>query len=158
LRLWDFALAVYARPGVEAACLTLQDEHHQSVSLLLWRLWALGRPLDAATLESALAFTRNWESRTVVPLRTVRRALAAPAPPVAEASRSSLREAVKAVELCAERALLEGLEALTPPGEAPGGGVHALAQLARMWSGPAPAGLLSHLADAAASVTGCRIA
>ncbi len=155
MRLWDFALAVYGRPGVEAACLALQDAHGQCVPLLLWRAWALDRPLDPSALTSAVRLARDWQVRVVAPLRAVRRDLAAQAPPIVDADRRSLRDAVKASELAAERALLVGLEALTPPGETPrGAAVDALAELAQTWSAPAPIALLSHLAAAAASVTG----
>ena len=159
MTLWDFALSLYARPGVEAACLTLQDDHDQSVPLLLWRLWARGRRVDASTLGSAVALARDWDQRVVAPLRTVRRGLAAPAPPIADAARLSLRETVKASELAAERLLLESLETLTPNDVAKGKtAIDALAELAEVWSPHAPIALLTHLAAAAASVTGCRIA
>ena len=159
MSLWDFALSLYARPGVEAACLTLQDDHAQCVPLLLWRLWALDRPVDAATLGSAVALARDWDERVVTPLRTIRRGLAAPAPPIADAARLSLREAVKASELAAERVLLESLETLTPKDEADGkAAIDALTELAEAWSEPAPIMLVTYLAAAAASVTGCRIA
>ena len=72
--LWDFALTLYARPGVQAAGLTLQDEHGQSVPLLIWRLWANDRRVDAATLRAAAGLACDWEARVVAPLRTVRRA------------------------------------------------------------------------------------
>ena len=44
-QLWNWALKAYARPGVEAACMALQDEHgpqppapHQLV-VTVWPLW-----------------------------------------------------------------------------------------------------------------------
>jgi uncharacterized protein (TIGR02444 family) len=159
LNLWDFALTLYARPGVEAACMALQDDHDQNVPLLLWRLWALGRRVDATTLGSAVALARDWDERVVAALRTVRRRLTAPAPAIADAGRLSLRETVKASEIAAERLLLESLEMLTPKDETRGKtGIDALRELVAAWSRPAPLMLLSHLAAAAASVTGCRIA
>ena len=155
MSLWDYALTLYARPGVQAAGLTLQDEHAQSVPLLIWRLWANDRRVDAATLRAAAGLAREWEARVVAPLRTVRRRLAAPAAPVADGPRLLLRETVKASELAAERVLLDGLEALTPAdpavGKAP---IDALAEAVEAWASPAPIALLSLLAAAAASVTG----
>jgi len=157
--LWDFAVSLYARPGVEAACLALQDDHGQCAPLLLWRLWALDRTLDAATLRSAVVLARDWDKRVVAPLRSVRRGLAAPIPPIADAPRLSLRESVKASELAAERALLESLETLTSTDQTGGkAAIDALVELAEAWSPPAPIMLLTDLADSAASVTGCRIA
>jgi uncharacterized protein (TIGR02444 family) len=153
--LWDFALWLYARPGVEAACLALQDAHDQCVSLLLWRLWALDRRLDAATLASAVALARDWETRVAAPLRSVRRSLAAPAPPIADAARMSLRADVEAGELAAERGLLDGLEALTSRDDAVGrAAIDALIELTDAWSRPAPVDLLSVLAAAGAADAG----
>ena len=36
MSLWDWALEVYARPGVPDTCLVLQDDHGQNTSYLLW--------------------------------------------------------------------------------------------------------------------------
>ncbi len=154
--LWDFALALYARPGVQAAGLTLQDEHAQSVPLLIWRLWAHDRRVGAATLRAAADLARDWEARVVAPLRSARRGLVAPASPIADGPRLHLRETVKSSELGAERLLLDGLEALTPPDAAVGtAAIDALAEVVEAWAAPAPISLLSLLAAAAASVTGC---
>lgn len=38
-RLWRFASARYARPGVRVALIALQDARGLNVNLLLWRLW-----------------------------------------------------------------------------------------------------------------------
>ena len=53
------------------------------------------------------------------PLRGVRRALKPARPPVDEAAKEALRDAVKAVELQGERVLMESLEALSGPSGAP---------------------------------------
>lgn len=37
--LWAFSLALYARPGVAAACLALQDRYQADVNLLLLGFW-----------------------------------------------------------------------------------------------------------------------
>ena len=155
MSLWDFALSLYARPGVQAAGLTLQDEHAQSVPLLIWRLWANDRRVDAATLRAAAGLARGWEARVVAPLRMVRRGLVAPAAAIADGPRLRLRETVKSSELAAERVLLDGLEALTPADGAVGkAAIDALAEAVEAWAAPAPLALLSLLAAAAASVTG----
>jgi uncharacterized protein (TIGR02444 family) len=159
VNLWDFAVSLYARPGVDTACLTLQDEYAQSVPLLIWRLWAHDRRIDAATVRSAAGLARDWDERVVAPLRSVRRSLTAPARPIADERRLHLRERVKSNELAAERAMLEGLEALTSNERAVGtAAIEALAEVADAWSRPAPVALLAVLAAAAASVTGCSFA
>ena len=52
MSLWEWAKAVYERPGVEAALLELQDGHGQSIPLLLWAAWTAseGRPLTGPAL------------------------------------------------------------------------------------------------------------
>jgi uncharacterized protein (TIGR02444 family) len=153
--LWDFAVALYNRPGVEETCLTLQDDHGQSVALLLWRLWALDRAIDAGQLRAAVLICRAWEGSVLAPLRSVRRGLREPVPGVADPARLALRESVKADELAAEHVLLEALEASTsaytkPPSDA----FEALSELAAIWGGAPPASLLTRLAAAAASARG----
>ncbi|HEY9218729.1 MAG TPA: TIGR02444 family protein, partial [Phenylobacterium sp.] len=46
MSLWDWVVAVYERPGVPEACLTLQDDHGQHTSLLLWAAWTGGADED----------------------------------------------------------------------------------------------------------------
>src|SRR5476651_2627543 len=121
--LWDETLQAYGRPGVPEACLTLQDAYGQNTSLLLWAVWA--ETADPAILAKAADVARRWEALTLSPIRAVRRALKPAFPGVADAAREDLREDVKAVELRAERVLMETLEALTPDR----GGAHALAAL-----------------------------
>ena len=155
MSLWDFAVAIYRRPGVEGACLALQDDHGQCVPLLLWRLWALDRPIDPIGLRRAVELARTWETSVVAPLRSVRRGLRESFPAVADDSRLALRERLGADELQAERVLLESLEQLAIDGEAArADAAGALAELVDAWGGEAPAHLLARLAAAAASATG----
>jgi uncharacterized protein (TIGR02444 family) len=143
--LWDWAVAAYARPGVEPACLTLQDDHGQNVSFLLWAAWA--RTADPARLAQAADIARRWEVLTLGPIRLVRRALKLGFPGVPDLAREALREDVKAAELRAERVLLEALEALTPgPGAAPA--LQALQAATVAWGNAAPAKALAALAAA----------
>ncbi|MGH6956348.1 MAG: TIGR02444 family protein, partial [Caulobacteraceae bacterium] len=109
--LWDHAAATYARPGVEAALLELQDAHGQSAPLLLWALWlaAAGRSPSRETLAEAAALARRWEDEATGPLRALRRRLKDAARDAMAVSRAALREKVEALELEAERALLERL-------------------------------------------------
>ena len=75
LDLWDWANAAYARPGVEALCLELQDHHGHCVSYLLWAAWAAreGRELDAAALGEAVSLAGDWDAKALRPLRLARR-------------------------------------------------------------------------------------
>jgi len=137
---WDFAVALYARPGVEAVCLRLQDVDGQCVPLLLWRLWSVreDRNVEAEVVRRAVEFARTWERSAIAPLRQVRRRLKAPFPPVAAVARAALRGEVAAAELAAERALLDALDALTPePGGALLDALAALRALGALW-GRAP--------------------
>ncbi len=98
---WTFSLALYARPGVSAACLALQDEAGADVNLVLYLLWnaATGRRLDMADIASADAALACWRTDVIAPLRAVRRATKAELLPAAAAFHTS----VKALELEAER-------------------------------------------------------
>lgn len=113
-RFWDWALKVYARQPVAEACLNLQDAHGQNVPYLLWAAW-MAEEGRSADLNEAARMMRTWDAEIGAPLRGVRRALKAPRPPVDETAKEALRDAVKAVELKGERALMESLEALSDP-------------------------------------------
>jgi uncharacterized protein (TIGR02444 family) len=147
MALWDEVVAAYERPGIPEACLTLQDEHGQNTSLLLWA--AIVRPHDEAVLAQAAAAARSWDETALKPLRAVRRALKAPSPPVADAAREGLREDVKAAELRAERVLVETLESLEAAVSAPvdpdGAALAAVTAAARAWGRPAPSEALAAL-------------
>ena len=143
MKLWDWAGAAYARPGVEALCLELQDEHGQCVSYLLWAAWAAaeGRAVDSAGLAAAVDTARNWEARVIAPLRTRRREL--------KGAARAIRDTLKAEELAAERALLEQLEVAAPaPAEASITLQTALHRAAAAWGTNIPTSLLDRLADA----------
>ena len=141
---WNWALEAYSQPGVPEACLALQDEHGQNTPLLLWAVWAEGPPADV--LAKAVEIARAWDAAVQVPIRAVRRTLKAPFPPVEDGPREALREDIKAVELRAERVLMETLADLVGQHK---GGVPALAALeaaATAWGAPAPIDALARLA------------
>lgn len=106
---WSFSLAAYARPGVEAACLELQDRFAADVNLALYCLW-IGRPLDDAAMAAALETAAPGQARARI-LRDRRRAL----PKVVD---GGLRDRIKRAELDAERAEQEALAALARPAPA----------------------------------------
>ena len=145
MALWDWTLEAYGRPGVPEACLSLQDQYGQNTSLLLWAVWA--EAADPALLARAADVARRWEALALSPLREVRRALKPAFADVADGPRTGLREDVKAVELRAERVLMETLEAMTEGR----GGVHALTALegaSKAWGKAAPSDVLAALAGA----------
>ena len=138
---WDWALSAYAKPGVAQACLDLQDDHGQCTPYLLWATWAAqsGRGLDEATLVKGADLARRWEPAFITPVRAARRALKPAFDGVADDLREALRDQVKAVELAAEKTLMQSLEALAL--DAPAGFVsvqQALEQATALWTPSAP--------------------
>ncbi len=109
--LWSFAISTYARPGVETACLRLQEQG-ADVCLLLCGAWLdqRGVALTAERMQALKQIARPWQAQVIEPLRQVRvqwRVIAQQDEPLA-----ALRERIKALELDAERQLLMRLEAL----------------------------------------------
>ena len=151
MRLWDWAVAAYAAPGVGEACLALQDNSEQNVPVLLWSAWvaATGRKPDAETIEAACDTARAWDSVVVAPLRSVRRTLKAPIPDIDDGPREAVRNRIKALELEAERHLMEALDSLAPsPVGPPRPAIDALVATARVWANVTPRPALIRLADA----------
>jgi uncharacterized protein (TIGR02444 family) len=109
--LWEFALALYGRNGVEAACLTLQDEAGIDVCELLWHCWLYhhGLTCDAPPDEA-----RHWQCEVTAPLRRLRRALKAEARD--DDGVAELRRTLQTAELQAEREALSRLQRLALSG------------------------------------------
>ncbi|MBT2771231.1 TIGR02444 family protein [Halomonas sp. ISL-60] len=105
--LWDFALALYAKPGVEAACLRLQEEAELDVCEVLFHCWLYSCGLEV--IPTAVARQREqrrlWQSRVTGVLRGLRRDLKATA--AESESIAALRETIKQAELMAERENLQ---------------------------------------------------
>ncbi|WP_447744539.1 TIGR02444 family protein [Pseudomonas nicosulfuronedens] len=117
---WSYALKLYARPGVEAACLSLQ-EGGADVCLLLAAAWlgdagiGFSQPRMVALENTA----REWREEVIVPLRSLRQRWRESA--TRDAELAPLRERIKQLELEAEKVLLGRLEAVAkdwPRGEA----------------------------------------
>jgi uncharacterized protein (TIGR02444 family) len=111
---WRFSLRFYRQPQVADACILLQEEAGADVNLLLFLLWQATRkrtlsPAEVAQLEHRV---RPWRETTVIPLRTIRRALKSPPRLVAGTTAELFRTRIKAVELEAERLQQEALYAL----------------------------------------------
>ena len=150
MRFWTWALEAYARPGAAEACLDLQDRFGQCIPYLLWAAWAAGegRVLDAGTLLDGADLSERWQEAAVAPLRAARRAMKPSVEGIADAARAALRAEVMALELKAERLVMETLEALTP--EISAGALplpEALEAAARAWPTGAPAEALQQLAQ-----------
>lgn len=68
--LWHYALRLYGQPGMESACLELQQAG-LSINRLLFCLWLgqdAGRQLDLMVLQGAT----DWQSEITHPLRALR--------------------------------------------------------------------------------------
>ncbi|TDV96559.1 uncharacterized protein (TIGR02444 family) [Halomonas alkaliantarctica] len=109
--LWDFALALYAEPGVEAACLTLQEKAGLDVCEVLFHCWLYSCGLEA--MPKAVARQREqrrlWQCHVTEILRGLRRDLKASA--AESESIAALRETIKRAELMAERENLQRWQA-----------------------------------------------
>jgi uncharacterized protein (TIGR02444 family) len=108
---WRFSLAFYERPGVADALIALQDRDGFDVNLVLFALWLVisGRgALGGDALAAAEQVAGALRSDIVEPLRSLRRKLRHH--PDGDVQR--LREAVKALELAAEKLVQERLARL----------------------------------------------
>jgi uncharacterized protein (TIGR02444 family) len=107
--LWSFSLTLYARPGVEQACLQLQSAG-VSVCLLLCAAWLGQRGIacDEQRLQQLRGVAQAWDADVVQPLRALRAQWKYAA--AGDAELHSLREKVKSLELEAERILILRLE------------------------------------------------
>jgi len=99
--LWDFALRFYGAPGVQDACLAMQDEGGADVPLLILLVFAAmrGQPIREEELRRIDGTISPWRRDVVRHLRHARRALRSSPAPEAQ----NLRETIKAAELEAER-------------------------------------------------------
>lgn len=129
---WRFSLHAWRAPGVQEACLALQDRCGADVNLLLFCAWAgrAGRVLDASSLRSAVDRVGDWQSAVVAPLRLARRGLKHhAADPVVAGLAAPLRQRLLALELELERveqSLLAQLESQWAPPSHPVAPSHAI--------------------------------
>lgn len=118
---WRFSLRTYRRPGVQEACLALQERCGVDVNLLLFCGWTgrAGRALDDASLRGAVGRVGQWQAEVIAPLRLARRGLKRQlADEAVGALAAPLRKRVLALELQLERieqSLLAALAARWPP-------------------------------------------
>ena len=130
---WDYALDLYRRDGVEAACLELQERHGLDVNVVLLCCWLARRgiPADEAALGRIAEMVEVWQKDFVRPLRAVRSrlkaALTQPRPGSIPARwpelAAALRQRALALEIDGERLeqlLLAELAADLAPTATPG--------------------------------------
>lgn len=123
LSLCDFATAFYAKPEIQSACLTLQDEYGVGVPLLLSCCWA-GLHYDVLpepVLKELQQYSEAYSRQTIEPLREIRKTMKNshdPRWPTTEKDWQGLRESIKKIELASEFLLLKGLEKLIIAGPA----------------------------------------
>jgi uncharacterized protein (TIGR02444 family) len=110
---WRFSLRFYRQPGVADACITLQEQSGIDVNLLMFLFWHAthSHALSAAEVKELERRIAPWREMTVVPLRTMRRALKSPGHLVEPAAAEVFRTKVKALELEAERLQQEAMYA-----------------------------------------------
>ena len=115
--LWDFSVAVYARPGVTGTCLRLQNDHGLDVNLLLFCLWFARQrgSIPQGLLDRVIGHSRNWNRQIVQPLRELRIRMKGNQP-LADGmdcgEYRQLRERIKSTELMAEKMQQQRLQQL----------------------------------------------
>ena len=103
---WSFALNLYRRPAVSAACLLLQDRVGGDVCLLLFALFVARERRcalehgDLANLDGAIA---DWRRDVIIPLRSLRRCLKAGPPPAPCPQTEAMRQRIQTAEIDAEQ-------------------------------------------------------
>lgn len=113
LDLKAFAEALYAQPGVTELCLEAQDRQNLDVCLLLAGLWLERRGLEALPARAQVLREQSgyWQGAVVGELRRLRRAWRISAQEHADLA--GLREQLAALELNAERCLLDRFQQKT---------------------------------------------
>jgi uncharacterized protein (TIGR02444 family) len=137
---WRFSLALYARPGVAAALLALQDRGGGDVNLMLFALWRGAvhgcrlRPDDMAAAAAAIV---PVGAAVVEKLRMLRRRLKASGEPSLEALRRRIAGLELVGEQCAQYRLAGGIAAAPHPASARERLAAAIANLALYLDGEA---------------------
>lgn len=70
--LWEFALDLYAKPGIEAICLDLQNQHELSINRLIFAVWAARERKLLDLKHLTCSDVSEWQQPISHPLRTVR--------------------------------------------------------------------------------------
>lgn len=112
-KFWNFSHQLYAREGVAAACLELQNSYHLDVNLVLFCFWhgsAYGEA-DQGLLQDVIDLSIEWRAHVVQPLRSARTWMKLNPSPSEQFD--SLRARIKADELMAEKYQQEQIASLT---------------------------------------------
>jgi uncharacterized protein (TIGR02444 family) len=100
---WSFIIALYGHPGVQQACLLLQDSFGVDVSFLLTLVWfaANGVTFDDGDVEALDQAVASWRGNVVKPLRTLRHDIK----PIAghDGVVAGFRNRIKSIEIEAEQ-------------------------------------------------------
>lgn len=115
---WQFSIKFYGMPGVAPACIELQDQAGVDVNVLFFLLWNATerRALNADDVIKVEGAIRPWRDMTVVPLRSMRRALKAPPSAMTPEAAEGFRTRIKSTELEAERLQQEALYGIATSG------------------------------------------
>ncbi len=107
--LWSFAKTLYAQPGIEAACLQLQQQG-ADVCLLLAGVWLQKRGVACTPARVAALgeLAEPWQREVITPLRQLRQSWREAAGH--DEALRRLREEIKALELQAEQQLLARMQ------------------------------------------------
>jgi uncharacterized protein (TIGR02444 family) len=103
---------------VAPACIELQDQAGVDVNVLFFLLWNATerRALSADDVTKIEDAIRPWRDMTVVPLRSMRRALKSPPSVMTLEAAEGFRTRIKSVELEAERLQQEALYGIATSG------------------------------------------
>jgi uncharacterized protein (TIGR02444 family) len=118
--LWQYACQVYARAGVEAALLELQDEQGVDINLILQALWLASEGIEW-TQGCIPEDYSKWVKEQVLPLRKMRRNMKTD-----WSQYEDFRQQVKALELKAEQYALAMLFIYNFPTEKKSGAKHTI--------------------------------
>jgi len=122
---WDFSLALYRQPGVQEACLDLQDHAGLDVNLLLYCCWAGqgGHVFTHNELRRLQGLSANWQGGILRPFRQIRQRIGK------ESDAEGCYAAAKSLELQLERLEQSRLLAEVPVRWGKGGRDSAAANL-----------------------------
>lgn len=113
---WRFVKNLYGSPGVNAACVKVQDNLGVDVIVLLHSAWLLCREdrlVDSKTISVLDSTVSPWRMQIVHPLRSLRRLLKLAACQVPESEVRYTRQLIAQAEIGAERAALAQLAQLS---------------------------------------------
>jgi len=113
--LWDYAVEVYALPGVKDGLLKLQDRFHFDVNQVLWCLWCgrFGLTLNDSQVAEVLSTTADFAAHTTRPLRSVRLFLDGPRAGFRQDDLKAMRDQVLELEIHTEKLVLHRLDRAT---------------------------------------------